>query len=89
MHRKADLFEERNKVYGDNFLHFGKVMKGIFPRGLVLETEADFNRIGLFVQVISKATRYGQSFAKGHEDSLDDAAVYAIMLNEVDREMGL
>lgn len=86
LHAAADIFEERNKVYGDNFLHFGKTMAGIFPRGLKLETEEEFNRFCIFVQVVSKATRYGQSFKRGgHQDSLDDISVYSQMLAEIDK----
>lgn len=89
IHSKADIFEQRNKIYGDNFLHFGKVMTGMFPRGLLLMTEADFNRFCILVQVASKMTRYGQAFLRGHRDSLDDTAVYAQMLAEYDHLVGL
>ena len=79
------IYEERNAVYGDNYLHFGQVMMGMFPRGLTLETEDDFNRFALFVWAASKLTRYAQSFNRGgHADSCDDASVYMQMLNEVD-----
>jgi hypothetical protein len=66
-------------------------MKGIFPHGLTLDTEEDFNRFSIFIQVVSKATRYGQNLAKkkGHRDSLEDMAVYAIMNAEYDAEVGL
>ena len=33
----ADLFKQRNALYGSNYLEFGKVMMAIFPKGLVLE----------------------------------------------------
>lgn len=89
LHAKADLFEQRNKIYGDNFLNFGKVMKGIFPRGITLDTEVDFNRFCIFVQTVSKTTRYGHSFKNGHKDSMEDTAVYAIMQAEYDVEVGL
>lgn len=81
------IYRDRNKVYGDNYKFFGRTMKGIFPRGLTLETEDDFNRFGVFVQIVAKATRYGQAFASGHKDSLDDTSVYAQMLAELDDEM--
>lgn len=85
IHGHAALFDNRNQVYGDNFIHFGKVMKGMFPEGVQLMTEADFCRFCVFVQVISKGTRYAQNFARGgHTDSLDDTSVYAAMLAEVD-----
>ena len=83
----GNIYSDRNKVYGDNYKHFGKAMKGIFPRGVTLNTEEEFNRFCIFVQVVSKATRYGQSFERGgHKDSLDDTAVYSQMLAEVDEE---
>ena len=84
----GDLYKKRNKLFRNNYKHFGKVMLGMFPNGLTLKTEADFNRLGIFVQLASKMTRYGQQFADGgHTDSLDDIAVYAQMLQEFDREV--
>ncbi len=83
--RHADLFEDRSKVYGDNYVHFGKVMIGMFPDGVTLKSEADFARIGIFIQVMAKTTRYANNFARGgHEDSLDDNSVYSAMLAELD-----
>lgn len=83
----ANIYEERNKVYGDNYKHFGKIMVGLFPNGLTLETEDDFNRIGVFVQAVSKITRYAKKFSSGgHADSLDDLSVYSQMLRELDAE---
>jgi hypothetical protein len=84
----GDLYQKRNKLYKNNYKHFGKVMLGMFPDGLILKTEADFNRLAIFVQIASKMTRYGQQFADGgHTDSLDDVAVYSQMLQEYDREI--
>lgn len=81
----GNIYEDRNKLYGDNYKHFGKVMQGMFPRGVHLATEEDWTRIGVFIQAVSKMTRYGQSFErKGHPDSLDDCSVYCQMLQEVD-----
>jgi hypothetical protein len=36
-------YKERNKVYGDNYFKFGRLMIELFPNGLNLKTEADFN----------------------------------------------
>lgn len=83
----GSIYEERGKVYGDNYKQFGVAMMGMFPRGLTLNSVEDFNRFGIFVQMISKMTRYGQAFQKGHADSLDDTAVYSMMLQELDAEM--
>ena len=81
----AAIYEERNKLYGDNYKRFGRIMKELFPQGLKLDGHDDFNRYGVFVQVVSKITRYAENFTRGgHADSLDDMAVYAMMLQELD-----
>lgn len=77
------LYEERNKLYKDNYKHFGKVLKGMFPNGLTLNTEEEFNRFAIFIQLVHKNTRLAQGIASGvHQDSCDDLAVYAQMLAE-------
>jgi hypothetical protein len=84
----AATFRERNATYGDNYLHFGAVMAGMFPEGLQIEAGdvAAFNRLGVFIQCASKLTRYAQNIAKGgHQDSAHDLMVYAAMLEEVTR----
>lgn len=81
----AATYEERNKLYGDNYKNFGKVMVGMFPNGLAVRSESDWNRLGVFVQIASKMTRYAEQFTKGgHDDSLLDMSVYANMLRELD-----
>ena len=83
----AEIYEERNKLYGDNYKRFGPIMALLFPDGLTLETGDDHNRFGIFVQMLAKFTRYAQNFEKGgHPDSLDDLAVYSMMLQELDSE---
>lgn len=84
----GEIYKERNKTYGDNFLYFGKMMLGMFPNGLELKTEEDFNRFGIFMQICTKVSRYGQTFKLGHADSLDDIAVYAMMQRYVDGMRG-
>tara|TARA_R110000868_G_scaffold98439_4_gene270897 strand:- start:4575 stop:4895 length:321 start_codon:yes stop_codon:yes gene_type:complete len=87
LRKAAGIYEERNKLYGDNYKRFGEIMQCLFPNGLVLKNADDFNRIGIFVQVVSKVTRYGENFVRGgHPDSLDDTSVYAMMLQELDSE---
>ena len=81
----AGIYEQRNKIYGDNYKRFGKVMALLFPDGVTLKTEDDFNRFGIFVQLVSKETRYAENFLRGgHDDSLDDTSVYSMMLKELD-----
>lgn len=85
----AEIYEQRSKVYGDNYKHFGYAMAAIFQqKPVVLTTPDDHNRFGVLVQAVSKITRYAQNFSSGgHKDSLDDAAVYAMMLQELDESL--
>jgi hypothetical protein len=80
----AQTYEQRNKLYGDNYKKFGSVMKTIFPSGLTLECKEDFNRYGILVQCLSKLMRYAEQIEYGgHRDSAHDLCVYAAMLEEL------
>lgn len=84
----ADTFKERAEVYGDNYKNFGKVMMTLFPNGLKIEGVDGWNRLGIIVQIISKLTRYCENANKGgHDDSLNDLAVYSSMLRSLDKEI--
>jgi hypothetical protein len=83
---KADLYQQRNAIYGDNYKRFGPALLAL-TGPIQLETAEDFNRFGILVQLFGKVSRYAMNFANGgHDDSLDDAAVYAMMLKELDNE---
>lgn len=84
----AELFEQRNALYGDNYKTYGAVMVAMFPEGLPdLVTVNDHNRFGLFVQLVAKLTRYGANLSSGgHVDSARDMKVYAAMLEELTEE---
>ena len=87
LRESAQTFEERNKVYGDNYRKFGRVMAAIFPEGIEIRTPEDHNRFGVFVQMVGKVTRYAENFNRGgHADSLLDLAVYSQMLRELDED---
>jgi hypothetical protein len=90
----ADIYEERNKVYGDNYKNFGAVWLALFPDGISTTSAEDpvsaCNRLGVLIQVVSKLTRYCAQFNNGgHADSLTDLAVYAIMLQELDNDINV
>lgn len=88
LRRCAEIYEARNLLYGDNYKRFGAIMQLLFPKGIELVSPSDFNRMGVFVQIVSKVTRYAEQFKNGgHRDSLDDAAVYAQMLAELDEDL--
>lgn len=88
LRKLAELFNDRYQLYGDNYKRVGAVMRAMFPDGrIVLETDLDFLRFGLFVQMTYKLTRYASTFDDGgHRDSLDDLPVYAQMLADIDAE---
>ena len=82
----ADLFESRNREYGESYKDFGSLMMEIFPEGITLKSSKDFSRYGIFNMMMSKIHRYSANWGKGgHSDSLDDLSVYSQMLKELDK----
>jgi hypothetical protein len=81
----ADTYRERNKVYGDNYKRVGAVMAAMFPNGVELFTEEDYNVWHLFELMVVKLTRFANS-GLTHEDSIHDAAVYAAMVESLIRK---
>jgi hypothetical protein len=79
------LHDSRNKLYRDDYLRIGDSLAAMFPRGLELKRAEDFTRFALFVACHGKLLRYAAQFTEGgHGDSLDDEAVYAMLLRYVD-----
>ena len=85
---KAKLFAQRYAIYGNNYVRFGPIMAQLMATQKLDPTnEKDMARFGVFVQVVSKITRYAENFNRGgHDDSLDDIAVYAMMLKALDND---
>lgn len=80
----AATYRQRNSLYGDNYKKFGQIMSILYPQWLMLSKEEDFNRLGIFVQCLSKLTRYAENLENGgHKDSAHDLCVYAAMLEEL------
>jgi hypothetical protein len=88
LEKLGDIYRQRGALYGDNYKRTGARMLSYFPEGLTLRTKEDFNRLGLFVQMDSKMSRYAEAMRRGegHADSLDDLSVYAQMQQEIDSE---
>lgn len=84
----AQTFDERNAVYGDNYLLVGQIMAAHFPNGLTVNTVDDWNRLHIFILGVVKDTRYANNWKGGHQDSLRDATVYRSMLEMIDEEIG-
>ena len=84
--RIIQIREERTKTYQEAHLKKGAVMLALFGGEIpYLETEEQINRYALLDFMVSKMVRYCANFDNGgHEDSLDDLAVYSFLLNELD-----
>jgi len=83
----SNTFKIKSQEYGDGYVFFGKLVKGMFPEGITLTTEKDFTRWGIFHHMMSKMHRYAQNFQKGgHEDSLIDLSIYSAMLCTLDKK---
>lgn len=88
LERGAATFRERASIYGDNYLALGEALLALFPGRTIpaITTPDEANRLHLLVQIMTKMSRFAQSFAAGgHLDSAHDAMVYAAMLEEVMR----
>jgi hypothetical protein len=83
LRKLAELRDERKELYGDNYLRAGYAMAFMLGQ-VTLKSPRDYVRMGLLVQEFSKLSRYSIQWKEGHQDSLDDLAVYAQILAEVD-----
>lgn len=86
----ARLFQDRNQEYGANYREWGAVMAAMYPQGLTVRTQEEWLRLCLQVVRVMKETRYAKNFVRGgHQDSMDDLSVYAMMAAEMDEIAGL
>lgn len=76
----AATFDERGKIYGDNYLRIGPVMDALFPDGLFIKGPEMWNRMHLYMMTMVKATRLAVTHLD-HQDSAHDAMVYNAMLS--------
>ena len=83
----ADLFRERNAVYKNNIDMHRDLMLVLFPDGVSLNTPHDHKRMQIFSLMVVKLSRYANNWEQGgHVDTLDDLAVYTMMLQQIDSE---
>jgi hypothetical protein len=85
----ASIYDERKPMYGDNYKHVGKAMVALFPDGVHIPPgDAEtWNRLHFVMHMYSKLSRYCMNLQRGgHQDSLDDLAVYAMLARECDEE---
>jgi len=86
MEEAKKTYSERRATYGEKgYLKQGGTMALLFPDGLVLKTEEDFNRYYLVTMAFTKLLRYCRNINNGgHQDSAHDLGVYAFLLEEFD-----
>lgn len=84
--KALETYRTRNRVYGNNYKRFGAIMMALYPKGVTINTEHQWNRFGIIIQKISKLSRYVTDPLNGHIDSIHDDAVYSFMLQELDSE---
>jgi hypothetical protein len=88
LERLSKLFRKKNTGYGDTYLTQGAIMTALFPDGVTLSTDQDFNRFYIVDEMVMKFQRYCRKFAEGgHLDSLHDTIVYGAMLAELDENI--
>lgn len=77
----AKTFEDRNAVYGNNYLNVGPVMQALFPEGVPagLVTQDHWH---LFELMVVKLTRFANSNLT-HLDSIHDTTVYSAMVESI------
>lgn len=77
--KMKETFNERGKIYGNNYQKIGDVMYSLFPQGLKLTTPDEWNKFHLWFIALVKMTRLA-STNFDHADSAHDIAVYGVML---------
>lgn len=83
----SGLFAERKKDYKDGYKRHGDVIVALFPNGINQSNPVDAARFSLVTCLVIKLIRYCDNFDRGgHEDSLDDMAVYSQILQSYDKE---
>jgi hypothetical protein len=86
LEKLSALNGKKGEEYG-RFEKIGEVLATQFPQGVTLKTSDEFNRFVMFTMIALKLDRLSNYIpGKVHEDSLDDAAVYAMMLRSFDAD---
>lgn len=76
-----EVFKLRNQQYGDSYLTAGQIMEILFPDGIQVKGAREYNRLMIYIHIITKFTRYAHSLqTTGHMDSAEDMCVYSAML---------
>ena len=80
--RAREMHIQKSREYKDSVGKFGNVMQAMFPAGLQIHPQ-DFDKMGVFFMMVGKMVRFAENVQNGHQDSLRDLAVYALMLEHL------
>lgn len=87
LRKAADIFEQRNALYKDNYKKFGKWVAPLLQDRVMPKTEEEWGRFAYLLLMLHKVSRIVEQFHEGgHRDSNDDLAVYAMMLSELEED---
>lgn len=82
LEKGAAIYRERDQQYGSNYKRIGKLIHSFFPQGPPDVTPEGLTKFYLFSLIVGKLGRLANSNFT-HEDSIQDIAVYAAMLQEM------
>lgn len=81
--------QERQGVYNGIENRRAEVITGLFGGYPEITNDLDLNRYGIYMKMVEKMIRYANNFYDGgHDDSLDDIAIFSQMLKEMDKKLG-
>ena len=87
LHAVAELYADRNTIYQNTHVRFGRIMEAMMPEGLKIADADDWSRVFLLVMRVAKEDRHCRVLAMGggaHTDSMNDLAAYSQMTNELE-----
>lgn len=80
-------YRARIATYGEDAKHrHGEVMKALFPNGYTVTSAIDHSRFSVMNMIVAKLVRYTNNYDKPHQDSIHDAGIYCLLLEELDQD---
>lgn len=85
----AELYQIKGNQYGHSYKKFGKIMESLYPDGITIKGEIEFNHYGIFFMLVHKIIREGLMIKSPEAnkerlmDSTEDSIVYQAMLAEL------
>ena len=77
MRQSAELWEEKNKIWGPAYLKVGEILNSAIPNG---KSVHEWNRDTMMSMLALKMCRIGNTYPNVSVDSLNDLGCYSFML---------